>query len=156
MTSICTSHFKDLLFSYSCLKLGQLVLTQFLWASCLLGGCRKLLARATKTVFILSVIPWIWYRVRVFADLTKNSWFSQVMGVYSVFVCQLVAQVCSPSNVCAGVYTLTECVTQCANVPIPKMNTRHHANHALSRICETKHTCDTTYTSRSLCSSIIP
>ena len=53
------------------------------------------------------------------------------MGVYSVFVCQLVAQVCSPSNVCAGVYTLTECVTQCANVPIPKMNTRHHANHAL-------------------------
>ena len=29
----------------------------------------------------------------------------------------------------------TECVTQCANVPSLKQNTRHHANHALSRIC---------------------
>ena len=48
-------HFKNLLLSYSCLKLGQLVLTQFLWASYLLGGCRKLLARAIKTVFVLSV-----------------------------------------------------------------------------------------------------
>ena len=31
--------------------------------------------------------------------------------------------------------TPTECVTQCANVPSLKQNTRHHANHALSRIC---------------------
>ena len=36
--------------------------------------------------------------------------------------------------------------------PIPEMNTRHHANHALSRICETK--CDTIYTSGPLCSTI--
>ena len=50
--------------------------------------------------------------------------------------------------------TPTECVTQCANVPSLKQNTRHHANHALSRICETKR--DTTYTSESLCSTIIP
>ena len=31
--------------------------------------------------------------------------------------------------------TPTECVTQCATVPSLKQNTRHHANHALSRIC---------------------
>ena len=55
-----------------------------------------------------------------------------------------------------NLYLGTASVTQCANVPIPKMNTRHHANHALSRTCETKNTCDTTYTSRSLCSTIIP
>ena len=32
--------------------------------------------------------------------------------------------------------TLTECVTQCANVPSLKQNTKYHANHALSRINE--------------------
>ena len=31
--------------------------------------------------------------------------------------------------------TPTECVTQCATVPSLKQNTRHYANHALSRIC---------------------
>jgi len=31
--------------------------------------------------------------------------------------------------------TPTECVTQCANVPSLKQNTRHHTNHALSRTC---------------------
>ena len=36
--------------------------------------------------------------------------------------------------------TPTECVTQCANIPsLHETNTRHHANHVLSRICETKH-----------------
>ena len=48
--------------------------------------------------------------------------------------------------------TLTECATQCANV-IAETNTRHHANHALSRIRETK--CDTTYTPEP-CSIITP
>jgi len=31
--------------------------------------------------------------------------------------------------------TPTECVTQCAIVPPLKQNTRHHANHALSKTC---------------------
>ena len=31
--------------------------------------------------------------------------------------------------------TPTECVTQCTIVPSLKQNTRHYANHALSRIC---------------------
>ena len=38
--------------------------------------------------------------------------------------------------------------------PTHETNTRHHENHALSRICETKH--DSTYTSGPLHSTIIP
>ena len=37
--------------------------------------------------------------------------------------------------------TPTECVTQCANVPSLKQNTRHHANHALSRTCARNQMC---------------
>ena len=44
--------------------------------------------------------------------------------------------------------TPTECVTQCANTPLLTI-TRHHANHALNRVRETKP--DTTCTSGPLC-----